>query len=320
MINQKKTIGNMQHKDTKVCLVCSSTKFRRGENIKSIMHIVPEGITRANEVHVILDRCSGCGLLIDRKYFNGYDYESLYSKDTIYSKSNYDFSNFPKKYSTDPIDVLTPYLNKSITALEIGFCTTELMQRVGKKVKKISGLELDPLAVKKAVELGFDAREGSVKQAFSNMKFDLIYAIALFEHLTSPKEWLNEVHSHLNAGGLVLIQLPNPQSLNALMSKKLSRHSWDMFTEPGHVAHYKKRHLKKLFENSGFQLKRFATSTIRVRGKIPFIPGRWLWLESRIQRATLKSPLMMNLYTLFLLTLDKFKIGDTQILVFEKKI
>jgi SAM-dependent methyltransferase len=319
MINQKKTIGNMQHKDTKVCLVCSSTKFRRGENIKSIMPIVPEGITRANKVHVILDRCSGCGLLIDRKYFNGYDYESLYSKDTIYSKSNYDFSNFPKKYSTDPIDVLAPYLNKSITALEIGFCTTELMQRVGKKVKKISGLELDPLAVKKAVELGFDAREGSVKQAFGNVKFDLIYAIALFEHLTSPKEWLNEVYSHLNAGGLVLIQLPNPQSLNALISRIFSRHSWDMFTEPGHVAHYRKRHLKKLFENSGFRPKRFATSTIRVRGKIPLIPGRPIRLESYIQKITLNSSFAMKIYTGILVVLDILKIGDTQILIFEKK-
>ena len=308
----------MLEKATKNCLVCLSNEFQYSHRINSSMPLVPEGLTRSNTVSVILDRCSNCGLLIDRKYFEGYDYESLYSRKTIYSKSNYDFSNFLKKYSTDPIDVLAPYINDSMTALEIGFCTTELMRRIGKKVKKIYGLELDPLAVNKAVELGFDARKGSINEAFGNMKFDLIYAIALFEHLTSPKEWLKEIHSSLNKGGLVLIQLPNPQSLNAFISRNFSRHSWDMFTEPGHVAHYKKQHLKKLFKNSGFRLRKFTTSTIRVRGKFPLIPGRPIPLERHIQKVTLRSPIAMKIYTWFLLAFDFLKFGDTQILVFEK--
>lgn len=304
---------------TKVCLVCKSTKFQLGYKIDSLMPVVPQGITRANKVNVILDSCSNCGLLVDRKYFQGYDYQSLYSKEKIYSTSNYDFSNFSKKYSTDPIDVLAPFLNDSMTALEIGFCTTELMQRIKGRVKKISGLELDPLAVKKAVRLGFDAREGTLKNAFGNEKFDLVYAIALFEHLTSPSLWLEEVHSSLNKGGLVLIQLPNPQSLNAVLSRNFSKHSWDMFTEPGHVAHYNKRHLKKMFGNYGFRLKQYNTSTIRVRGKFPWIPGRPLGLEKYIQKITLNNSFAMKVYTWFLVFHDVLKIGDTQILLFEKK-
>ena len=310
----------MQKKDIEFkCLVCNNEKFNFYKKISSFMKFVPEGLTRNNLVNVNLIKCSSCGLIHDLKTFEGFNYNKLYEKDTIYSKTNYSFENIENKYSKDIVSLISKFSNKNDNILEIGFCTPELLLKLRRIGYKVFGLELDPIAVKKAKKSNINAKKGTLKDTFLDTKFDLIYAIALFEHIENPKDFIGDLYKSLNKNGKIIIQLPNPISLNCLISNYFSKHSWDMFTEPGHVAHYTKKDLNKLFEMANFKLKYYGTSTIRVRGKIPFIPGRSLTIEKKLQNLTLNSKLFMFFYTYFLKIIDFFNLGDTQILIYEKK-
>ena len=301
------------------CLCCDNKIYKYYKEIKSYMPIVPKGLTRSNNVYVQLIKCSNCGLIHDKKTFLDYDYLSLYTDKNIYSSKDYSIENIKSKYSVDVVDLISKYFIGKDKVLEIGFCTPELMMRVKKLTPHIFGLELDPEAVKKAKQKNIDARFGTIKEVFKEETFNLIYSIALFEHIENPNFFIRDLDSKLSPQGKIIIQLPNPNSLNAIISALFSKNSWDMFTEPGHVAHYEKKHLDMFFDKFNYNRKCYKTSTILVRGKLPFIPGRPLKMEKLIMNLS-NNIFFFRLYKILIKFLDFLKVGDTQILVYEKSL
>ena len=299
------------------CLCCNSKIFIRYKEINSYMPFVPRGLTRPNNVNVQLIKCSNCGLIHDMKTFLEYDYLSLYTEKKIYSSKEYSTENIKSKYSVDIVDLISNYVSINDKVLEIGFCTPELMLRVKKLTSHIFGLELDPEAVKKAKGKNIDARFGTINEVFKEETFNLIYSIALFEHIENPKNFIRDLDSKLSRQGKIIIQLPNPNSLNATISRLFSKNSWDMFTEPGHVAHYEKKHLDMIFDKYNYNRILYKTSTILVRGKIPFIPGRPKKIEKLVMNLS-NNIFFFWVYKVFIKFIDFFKLGDTQILIYEK--
>jgi hypothetical protein len=172
--------------------------------------------------------------------------------------------------------------------------------------------------VEKARDLGYKAFCGDVRdREFDLKEYDAIVAIGVLEHIEQPSDFLWRLNSLLSQRGLLLLQLPNPQSLNAWVSQ-LSRHGWDMYCEPGHIFHYKKSNLFQLLYANGFKVVDYTTSTIRIRGKIPFLPMRVATFESQVAGLIHASNLFLQIYTLILSSLDMLKLGDTHVVVAEK--
>ncbi len=158
-------------------------------------------------------------------------------------------------------------------------------------------------------EKGFNVFNGDVSDYNSKDKFDLIIAVGVFEHIAKPLDWLQSLKSFLNYNGKIIIQFPNIDSLNKKISN-ISKHDWDMFLEPGHLYLFDHDNLNALSKKIGLKIYEKFTSTILIRGKIPFMPIRSVYLERKVQRMC-RNKTFMNIYKLLLRSLDKFSGGDT---------
>ena len=74
-----------------------------------------------------------------------------------------------------------------------------------------------------------------------------------------------------------------------------------------------------LIEDNDFLLKKYFTSTILIRGKIPFLPGRNNKVEKFIKKLNKKYKLFNLFYLLLIKFLDYFYLGDTVVYVLKKK-
>lgn len=298
------------------CPICGSTQHRDFRRFSSTYPLLPEGITRPHTVEVELRQCAGCGLEFTQKFLENHEFDALYEKDEIYSTSGYIYEGkIAPKYTFDTAGYLHALFQKPGAMLEIGFLSPDLLLAFREQGWQVYGLDLDAAAVAKAAAAGFAAHAGKLDAAaFPGTNFDLIVASAVLEHVEQPVAFIQAIRDRLNPGGHVMLQLPNASSLNAFVSR-LSPHNWDMYAEPGHVFHYRRRHLVRLLEENGLEVRHYATSTIRIRGKVPFLPGRFPRLERRVKALIHRSPAFLAVYTAFLRLLDTLKLGDTHVIV-----
>lgn len=305
------------------CPVCSGSEWRELRRIDSVLSPRPAGLTRPEEIHVTLGRCRGCGVEFDTGLLAGprqagRDYASLYVDERLYSSAGYaDAGEIRPKYTVDPSRLLARYRTPG-ELLEVGFLDAGSLRELAAAGWSVTGIDLDPTAVEAAASEGHRVFEGDLDSApLRDESFDAVVAIAVFEHVADPRCFLAGARRVLVPGGHLLLQLPHPGSLNALVSRR-SRHGWDMYGEPGHVFHYRKAHLEKLLGDAGFEVAHYGTSTIRIRGKIPFLPGRAPRLEARVARATRRHPALLGLYSAVLHFLDRLRLGDTHLVLGRK--
>ncbi len=74
----------------------------------------------------------------------------------------------------------------------------------------------------------------------------------------------------------------------------------------------------KLLDDHSFRILHYETSTIRIRGKIPFSPARLRKFERQIFKLVHELPPFLWIYTLLLISLDIFRAGDTHLLIGQK--
>lgn len=283
--------------------------------IESTMRPVPPGLTRPETIRVDLCACLGCGLEFNLELLEGKDFAALYTEEAIYSSGDYVYAGeVNPKYTADVLTLLLEHRSGG-RLLEVGFLDTASLRGYADAGFTVSGVDLDAQAVERALAEGFDAHQsdlGALRDA--GHRFDVVVAVAVLEHVEDPREFLAAAHGLLADDGLLVLQLPNAGALNRHVSR-LSRHDWDMYGEPGHVFHYRRAHLERLVARTGFRTVRYTTSTIRIRGKVPVLPGRLPGLERQVGIVTHRWPLAMTLYTAGLAALDRVSLGDTHLLI-----
>ena len=89
-------------------------------------------------------------------------------------------------------------------------------------------------------------------------KFDVITLTDVFEHITEPKEMLQQCRTLLNDEGIIFIKVPNGKF--QLLKEKLlrkgdeNRDIWDSYE---HVVHYTQDTFRKMVEGEGFKITQF---------------------------------------------------------------
>jgi 2-polyprenyl-3-methyl-5-hydroxy-6-metoxy-1,4-benzoquinol methylase len=305
--------------NTFLCPVCLGRNWFKSHEISSCLPVIPVGLTRSSAVSVTICECQECGLEFNHGVLEGKDFRSLYTNNNIYTITYYSYRNGIKpKYTVDPIQVLECHRKPPGKLLEIGFLDTAFLEECSKRGWQVEGVDLDREAARKGRNCGFDVFWGDIRdEHFSAKRYDVIVAMGVLEHVEKPASFLGRISQLLLKNGLLLLQLPNPGGLNAWISRS-SVHGWDMYCEPGHLFHYKKAHLLKMLSDHSFQTLYYTTSTIRVRGKVPFLPIRFPKLERHISRLVHESRMVLSAYTLMLKGLDAFRLGDTHFLIARK--
>jgi 2-polyprenyl-3-methyl-5-hydroxy-6-metoxy-1,4-benzoquinol methylase len=138
----------------------------------------------------------------------------------------------------------------------------------GLERKCIKGLELDSACVARLVAKEFDVRANRVEELAADAFQDLslITMFHVIEHVADPKEVLMRAAGWLGDNGVIAVETPNIDSLDARMFK---RTYWGGYHFPRHWTLFSTRSIERLFEASGLEI--VATS---------YQTGHSFWLYS----------------------------------------
>lgn len=129
----------------------------------------------------------------------------------------------------------------------------ELMIDKGVDRTKAYGVELDAQAVAVAAGRGLQVNQCRIEDAthLSSDQFDLITMFHVIEHVAHPDEVVRRLHEVLSPRGVLAIETPNFDSLDARISR---RRFWGGYHIPRHWHIFTPESLQRLLINAGFSV------------------------------------------------------------------
>ncbi len=195
--------------------------------------------------------CSRCGLVRSGQNLEGNTLTSYYTDDYKLSTQPVEHYFYTKAGPVSRSSMICDWLMQSMGAyrwragsccLEIGAGAGDLMQEFIQRLPNISirGLELNKNAVEIAQSRRLDVSQGSF-EVLGDAQFDIIYSIAVVEHVPSPTEFLQQVRAHLSPGGLFFLCQPTQDVP-----------SYDVYFID-HLHHFGTDHLRQYARKCGFR-------------------------------------------------------------------
>lgn len=206
------------------CLICGS------ENIAMF--------TKVKEY--VIKKCSNCGFGFTE---NTKLQDVLYHRDDEYIQEEELFKNIFQKR----VDIITK-LAKPGKVLEVGCSTGLLLSLLKSKGWDVMGVEPSKKAAEVAKGRGINTIVGIFENVKFTEKFDLIIFNHVLEHVENPELILEKCYKILSPKGVVLISLPNFDSLSA----KIQQENWPLLLPNEHLWHFTPKALKMLLKNLNF--------------------------------------------------------------------
>ena len=127
-------------------------------------------------------------------------YEILTDLHPIYRKEKWEYSQAE--------GIITEY--KPLTLLDIGCGYGYFLDKVKDKIPNIYGAEFNPLAIKTCKDKGYRIFDTELDKI--EVKFDIITAFQVLEHIEDIKSFVENCINLLNKNGKLLFVTPNPDS------------------------------------------------------------------------------------------------------------
>tara|TARA_B100001093_G_scaffold519290_1_gene607569 strand:- start:3470 stop:4426 length:957 start_codon:yes stop_codon:yes gene_type:complete len=123
----------------------------------------------------------------------------------------------------------------------------------------IYGAEANDVAVEAGIKAGLKVKkiESFEEIPYENQKFDIVYLMQVFEHLSNPRIFLPELNRVLKNDGELYLALPNAKSI----WKNIFKKNWVVWFPPFHIAHYDANILRNLSEEFGFKYETHWSKT-----------------------------------------------------------
>jgi SAM-dependent methyltransferase len=136
--------------------------------------------------------------------------------------------------------------------LDIGCATGLFLNSMKLKGWKVYGIEPSPLAAQYAQQrFGLDVVQDSFESAgLDNNIFDVVTLWDVFEHVSNPLQTIQKIWDVLKPGGLLVINLPNPESWDRYMFGKY----WAGWDVPRHYQLFTRKLLVEYLERAGFKV------------------------------------------------------------------
>jgi len=147
---------------------------------------------------------------------------------------------------------LWPLLRPPRCVLDVGCATGDLLAAIRAQGNPaVTGVEPGEQAARVARERDLDVRTGFLEDAeFPDAAFDTLIASHTLEHVPDPLALLREARRILGARGVLLLWLPNADSVEARL---LGRY-WIGYDAPRHLTTFTPTTLRHVLEASGFEL------------------------------------------------------------------
>jgi len=193
--------------------------------------------------------CTRCGLVRSGHFFAARQLQHYYADEYVLSIQ-------PEHYFFTPMgqisrsEILCDWIissmgmnhwRKAKRCLEIGAGSGALMQEFIKRFpdKIFEGLELNKAAVSLAQSRDLRVYQGALSDLDTG-QYDIIYTVAVIEHVPSPTKFLYEIHKRLRRGGSFFLCQPTQDVA-----------SYDVFFVD-HLHHFGTEHLRQYARKSGF--------------------------------------------------------------------
>ena len=155
-----------------------------------------------------------------------------------------------RRRSADSICKYLRKINKTGKILDVGCATGFLLDQARNGGWEVYGVELSAWAVdyaKNKLQLP-NITQGSLKEAhYPANFFDAVVLKDVIEHLTEPKETLEEIRRILKPAGIICCNTPD---IDSLVSKILGAKWWGI--KQSHIFYFNKNNLATLFKATGF--------------------------------------------------------------------
>lgn len=195
-----------------------------------------------------LYRCQNCGLVQAFPLPSKNEVKKLYQGDYYKNYSFYN-SQIPahRAYFQKKIAQIKKY-RSSGKLLDVGCAVGILLDEAKKQGFTPEGVDVSDYAVNQCLKLDLKAFVGDITVINKKNYYDIITAFEIVEHEYDPVKALKTMALLLKPGGLLVITVPNTETLtNKLMGKY-----WFGWRNKEHLYHFNQKSLFLLLEKAGF--------------------------------------------------------------------
>jgi len=239
--------------ETSRCLVC-------GHAENETLFYAPDRFYVENGYPFHLARCSQCDFRFLNPRPEPESISNFYQEDGYqpFLSQKEKKSLFDKTYDLARIRMLlakrkkVEKFQKTGEILDVGCGTGEFLNEMKKNDWRAFGVELNADAAsyaRKRYNLEVSASELS-ECCFADARFDVITLWHALEHFHQPKDSLLEVKRILKKQGVVIVAMPNIDSLDS----KFYREHWIALDSPRHLSHFSPRDMQRISLDVGLEL------------------------------------------------------------------
>ena len=157
------------------------------------------------------------------------------------------------QYQDERLRIISPYLSRSTTVLEVGASAGQFLTHIKDKVVKTDAIELDKACSEfLRVELGIDADSEFLRESrFASERYDVVCSFQVLEHVENPVTFLSEIRQSMKDGGRAFIEVPNLH--DSLLTVWNVENYRAFYYHSAHLHYFTETSLRKVAQSAGFR-------------------------------------------------------------------
>lgn len=202
-------------------------------------------------------QCTVCGLVglpdveTDEAYYKLY-YPQGYHSPTQIGLLERAWDRFSSFLVQHKIYRIKRYIKMPCKLLDVGCGTGGFLKQLDGCFFDAHGLEPVKEAVEAAQQAGLQVAQGNIlTDSLAPKSYDVVTLWHVFEHIKDPTVALNRIHAILKPGGVLVMAMPNVNSLASRLGGKY----WFHLDSPRHLWLYKETNIKTILSSTRFKVE-----------------------------------------------------------------
>jgi len=244
----KYLVDNEQQIDNNRCYLCGSQAYKEMVQIQGFTYV----------------QCDQCTHVFTTRRYSDESLTRFYQKNQYYSQITYankETCFYRRDNVARPkVEFVEKFTNGVCgNWLDVGSGVGDIVSVAKEKGWNATGLEISESSVQFAKEM-FDI--ALLQQPFENYceqnrhlanSIDVISFIGLLEHVVNPIDYLKKAWQMLKMSGLVVMQLPNANSLSSMAQSVFPEHVFRHMSPVEHIMIFTENSLNWALEKTGFE-------------------------------------------------------------------
>ena len=224
------------------CISCGSTNFKYYAENKTLK--VPIHICQNCKLHVAGESQKQLDDILKKFYEK--DYWDITRNEGLDDSHSNHYSVGRKRIFLSQIKYVKKFLTKNSKVLEIGSGNGETLIELEKLNFQTTGIEPDLKNVEHLRKILKKSKiiQSNIENLDIDEKFDFIWMSHVFEHLSDPISFLNNIKKNTNKNYFLFIEVPNVTKKN----------DWRTFTVVPHAYNYSGTALQNILQKTGYKI------------------------------------------------------------------